>query len=464
MTLSKSEFFATLPDPWGIDPLPEIQATIKQLNQKVVVLDDDPTGTQTVHDVTVVTAWTDQAIQTEMEDPSSAVFVMHNSRSMTTPDAEQVNADIGAALAKVKGRPFVVLSRSDSTLRGHFPAETDALAKALNLNIDAVLIIPAFMAGGRFTIHDVHYVAEGDLLTPASDTPFAQDKVFGYQHSNLREWVQEKTQGVVKADDVASISLDTIRNGGPDAVHQQLMAMGNQTVCVVNATNEVDLGVVALGALKAESDGKRLLYRTAASFATIRAGIDLQPPLDADQLDLPAEGGGLIVVGSYVPKTTSQLNVLLERDDIYALEADVNLLTQDDTQSSEVARIMDEANRMLTQGATVVIYTSRELVSGNDAESSLSIGNRVSNSLVTIVRGIHAPLRYVIAKGGITSSDVATKGLDVQRAFVPGQVLPGIPIWKLGAESRKPDMIYVVFPGNVGDNQALSTVVDKLNA
>ena len=464
MTLSKSEIFATLPEPWGVDPLPEIQATIKQLNQKVVVLDDDPTGTQTVHDAAVLTVWTDDAVATEMSDPSSAVFVMHNSRSMTTPDAERVNAEIGTALGKVQIRPFVVVSRSDSTLRGHFPAETDALANALNLEIDAVLIIPAFMAGGRFTINDVHYVAEGDTLVPASDTPFAQDKAFGYKHSNLREWVEEKTKGAVSANDVVSISLETIRTGGPDAVHQQLMRLKNQTVCVVNATNEIDLGVVALGALKSEAEGKRLLYRTAASFATIRAGIDLRPPLDASQLNLPSEGGGLVVVGSYVPKTTSQLSVLLERDDIHALEVDVQQLISDDTQSAEINRIIQDADKRLNQGETVVIYTSRKLVSGEDAESSLAIGNRVSSSLVSIVRGVQAPLRYLIAKGGITSSDIATKGLDVQRAFVPGQILPGVPIWKLGEESRKPGMIYIVFPGNVGDDTALSTAVDKLKS
>ncbi|MEM7797573.1 MAG: four-carbon acid sugar kinase family protein [Chloroflexota bacterium] len=460
-TRSKAAMLESLPPEWPDDPMPEIRQVIRSLNQKVVVLDDDPTGTQTVHDVAVLTAWSDEMIEIEMADPSPAVFVMHNSRSMTTGRAAATNTEIGTALAQTK-RPFVVVSRSDSTLRGHYPAETNALANALRMTLDGVLIIPAFMAGGRYTIGDVHYVAEGTDLIPAAETPFAQDKAFGYRHSNLREWVEEKTGGSIVAGEVQSLSLKTIRSGGPSAVYSQLKTLTNGEVCIVNAVTERDLAVVALGALQAEAEGRRLLYRSAASFATIRAGIDLQPPLSAAQLDLPAVGGGLIVVGSYVPKTTAQLGKLLERDDVHGIEVEVAHLLDDATQTATVKRVTQAADSLLTRGETVAVYTSRKLVFGDDEASSLAIGNRVSQSLVDIVQQAKAPLRYLIAKGGITSSDVATQGLGVQRAMVPGQILPGIPVWKLGPESRKPGMAYIVFPGNVGGEYALSEVVTKL--
>ena len=464
--IPKAKLFANLPDLWPDDPLPAIRSEIKNLNQKVVVLDDDPTGTQTVHDTTVLTEWTVEAMTGVLENPSPAVFVMHNSRSMTPPRARAVNLEIGRALAlasRQTGRPCVVISRSDSTLRGHFPTEPDALAEALEVNFDGVLIVPAFMAGGRYTVDDVHYVAEGEWLIPAAQTPFASDAAFGYNVSNLREWVEEKTAGRISHQAVQSISLDDIRQGGPDRVQERLLALRGTTFCVINAVTERDLAVVALGALRAEAQGKRLLYRSAASFATMRAGIDLRPPLSRSQLGLPDAGGGLIVVGSYVPKTTAQLGILLAQENIHGLEVRVQQLLDDSGQSAAIHQAVTAANALLHDGETVVIYTSRDLVSGADSASSLAIGNRVSDSLVSIVSGITAPLRYLVAKGGITSSDVATRGLDVRRALVTGQILPGVPIWKLGSECRRPNLIYIVFPGNVGGDDALAQVVRKLD-
>ena len=69
----------------------------------------------------------------------------------------------------------------------------------------------------------------------------------------------------------------------------------------------------------------------------------------------------------------------------------------------------------------------------------------------------------MIAKGGITSSDVATRGLGVKRALVRGQLLPGVPVWRLGAEARFPGIDYVVFPGNVGSDTALADAVQQLS-
>jgi uncharacterized protein YgbK (DUF1537 family) len=69
----------------------------------------------------------------------------------------------------------------------------------------------------------------------------------------------------------------------------------------------------------------------------------------------------------------------------------------------------------------------------------------------------------LIAKGGITSSDVATQALNVSRAVVMGQLLPGVPVWQLGAESRYPGLAYVVFPGNVGRSKSLLEAVAQFD-
>jgi uncharacterized protein YgbK (DUF1537 family) len=84
--------------------------------------------------------------------------------------------------------------------------------------------------------------------------------------------------------------------------------------------------------------------------------------------------------------------------------------------------------------------------------------------LISIVRGLQVRPRFLIAKGGITSSDVATRGLGVRRALVRGQILPGVPVWRLGAEARFPGLDYVVFPGNVGGDTALADAVRKFGS
>jgi uncharacterized protein YgbK (DUF1537 family) len=456
---------SSLPASWPYDLRPNIRQQVIDSGRTVVVLDDDPTGTQTVHGVPVLTSWSVETLHEELAQGSPVFYILTNSRSLPLPEAQALNAEIGRnllAASEQASRPFSVISRSDSTLRGHYPGEVDALMTALGQSVDATLIIPFFLEGGRYTIDDVHWVAEGDWLIPAAETPFAKDASFGYTASNLREWVAEKTDGRVSAETVASISIDDIRQGGPTQVTEQLMALADGATCVINAADMHDLDVFTMGLLAAEAQGKQFLYRTAASFVQVRAGLAPRPILTKDDLGLPESGGGLVVVGSYVPKTTDQLNALLTQTDIARIEIDVAALLDDHRQKDEIDRVTQSVNTALTQNEDVVIYTSRNLVTADNVVSNLAIGQRVSESLVAIVRAITVTPRYVLAKGGITSSDVATKGLDVKRAMVLGQILPGIPLWRLGDKSRHPGMAYIVFPGNVGDVDAVATVVRNL--
>jgi uncharacterized protein YgbK (DUF1537 family) len=470
---------ADLPPEWPSDPLPAIGAAVRAANEMLVVLDDDPTGTQSVHGISVLTAWSIGALRAELESEAPAVYLLTNSRSMPLAQAQSLNAEIGRAIqaaaeprqregqpqhpANARGaRRPVVVSRSDSTLRGHYPGEVDALASALGGGFDATLLIPAFFAGGRYTIDDVHYVAEGDRLIPAGATDFARDATFGYRASNLREWVAERTGGRVPAAQVASISIETIRSAGPDGVADQLAALHAGRVCVINAASERDLAVAALGMLQAEARGKRFLYRTAASIVPLRAGIQPRPLLARADLDLPDTGAGLIVIGSYVSKTSGQVAELLKQPGVASVEVDVGVLLADAGWDREIARVAEAADQRLRAGQDIAIFTSRQLVTGADAESSLAIGRRVSDGLVAIVRAIPTRPRYLLAKGGITSSDTATRGLDVRRALVLGQILPGVPVWRLGPESRYPGLVYIVFPGNVGGPGALAEVVAAL--
>jgi uncharacterized protein YgbK (DUF1537 family) len=454
-----------LPPEWPDDPFPAIQAAVRSRGDKVVVLDDDPTGTQTVHAIPVLTTWTVAALRAELANDLPACYLLTNSRSLPLAEARALNAEIGqhlSAAAASTGQRYVVVSRSDSTLRGHYPGEVEALAEALGGGFDATVIIPAFFEGGRYTIDDIHYVADGDRLLPAGTTEFARDAAFGYQASNLRHWVSEKSRGRMAPEAVVSLTLEDIRRGGPSRVAERLLEIPAGGVCVVNAASDRDLAVVVGGLLAAEAVGRRFMYRTAASFVPMRAGLARRPLLSAADLHLPASGGGLVVVGSYVPKTSGQLAALLARPGMRSVEVSVHALLSGN-EREEIARAAGVAERALRHGDDIVIYTGRTLVTGVDATSSLAIGRRVSDGLSAIVRAIATRPRYLIAKGGITSSDVATKGLNVKRAMVLGQILAGVPVWQLGPESRHPGMAYIVFPGNVGGPEALAETVAALS-
>lgn len=446
-----------LPPEWPEDLLPAIRKTLSVDGRVLVVLDDDPTGTQTVHGIPVLTVWDIGSIVQELRAGYPAFFILTNSRAMTEPQARALNREIGTNLYEASQQAGVgvsVVSRSDSTLRGHYPTETDALAGTLGQQFDATLIIPFFLEGGRYTLDNVHYVAEEGHLIPAARTPFARDAVFGYQSSDLRQWVEEKTDGRVRACDVISLSLDTLRLGGSEAAKECLHGLHNNTVCVVNAASYRDMEVLSLALLEAEAAGKRFLYRTAASFVRTRAGIGAADLLTAADLGLH-KGGGLFVVGSYVPKTSSQLSALLETD-IDRAEINVPRLLNEATRQQEIRACASALHTSLEAGRDVALYTSRAPVIVPNAGDNLAIGQSISRALVALVKGLQCRPRYIVAKGGITASDTATGGLGIRRALVRGQMLPGVPVWEAGVESRFPGTPLIVFPGNVGDTDSLA--------
>ena len=169
-----------------------------------------------------------------------------------------------------------------------------------------------------------------------------------------------------------------------------------------------------------------------------------------------------MVVGSYVPKSTEQLDHLLAAAGVAPVELAVNDVLNGTTARTAMSDAARSVNEHLTAGRDAVLFTSRPLVTGADAAENLGIGQRVSSALVEIVTRLEVRPRYLIAKGGVTSSDLATKGLGVKRARVLGQILPGVPVWELGPETRFPGLPYVVFPGNVGGPEALQDAVLKL--
>jgi len=465
--LAKSATFAALPPVWPHDVLPANAAAAAAAGRTLVVLDDDPTGTQTVRDIAVVTTWDVATLTAELTATPACFYILTNSRSLTPAATRALHVELATnlhAASAATRRPVVVASRSDSTLRGHYPLETDTLAEILG-PFDVTFLTPYFEAGGRYTLNDIHYVAERDHLVPAAETPFARDAAFGYRSSHLPSYVEEKTVGRTRAANVATISIDLLRAGGPLAIAEKIRALPRGSVCIVNAAAPRDIEVFAAATLAAESAGSRLLYRTAAGFVAARIGQSPQHALLAPTaFRLPNAHGGLTLVGSYVPKTTAQLTALLATPDLSAIELSVADLLDETQRGPALASAIGAMNAALSAGRDTVVYTSRQLITSTDAAASLAIGRRVSDALVYLVQHLAVTPRYLIAKGGITSSDTATLGLGVRRALVLGQALPGVSVWKLGPEAKFPGLGYVVFPGNVGADSALAELIGKLRS
>ena len=449
-----------------------LSQAMEGFHKKLVVLDDDPTGVQTVHDVSVYTDWEEESIRNGFEEKEAMFFILTNSRSFSVEETTKVHQDIAARVAKVArelGQDFMIISRGDSTLRGHYPLETQLLADGLTKNegvvIDGEIICPFFPEGGRYTMDNIHYVKEQDNLVPAGMTEFARDKTFGYKCSDLTEYVEEKTEGKYHKEDCITISLDELNALDVQGIKDKLMSAQNMAKIIVNAVSYADLKVFCAALVLAMKAGKHYMARTAAAFTKVMGRISDQPLLGRAQLEGDTKNGGIVLIGSHVKKTTDQLNCLKELDgQADFMEFQVNTVFEENGLEKEVERTVKAAEEKILSGRTVVIYTSRQLLAPENMtpEEKLQISVKISNAVTSIIGKLSVKPKFIIAKGGITSSDVGTKALRVKKARVMGQVKKGIPVWMTGEESKFPGMPYIIFPGNVGEVSTLKEIVEEL--
>ncbi len=469
-----SEVFAALPPARrdGAVLRAEIRALREADGLLLGVLDDDPTGSQSVHGVQVVTVAEEDAYQAAFAAGADTCFVLTNTRSRTEADAAALNTLTAHGLftvARRRGVRLQLISRSDSTLRGHVLAEVAALQAArtdlAGRGFDGVLLVPAFLEAGRVTAGDIHWAQTGGELVPVGETEYARDAVFGYAASDLRDFVAEKSSGAVRAQDVRSIGLAEIRLGGPARVAELLAGVRDGAWVVVNATEYSDLEAVACGVLLAERTGRSFLFRTGPSFVRALSGLEPKPPLRGPAIVPPGgpAGPGRVVAGSHVSTTTRQLAALTAAGRTASVELDAAAVA-----GGADGAVTDAAARAAAALAhsDVLLYTSRTVVTGSGGVDSLTVARRVSAALARVVRqALAGQPAWVVAKGGITSHDVAVHGLGIRRAEVAGQLFPGLisvlrPVDAAAAAVGRP---YVVVAGNVGDDQTLRQVVAILN-
>lgn len=432
---------------------------------KLVVLDDDPTGSQTVHSCLLLTRWDVATLREALQDAAPLFFVLTNTRGMDAQRAASItrevcqNLKIALDALTRSGHPIepIVISRSDSTLRGHYPVETDVIAEELG-PFDAHFLIPAFIEGGRITRGSVHYLLVDGEPVPVNETEFARDSVFGYQHAFLPDYVEEKTRGRIRAAQVERFNLADIRAGCLD----RLLGLSGNVACVVDAESYADLIAFANDLNAAARQGKRFLCRSAAGIVSALAALPAQP-VSADDMRKYVRNGkpGAVLVGSHVSKTTRQLQQLLLEPDVAPLEVDVAQLAD---QAPQLRRsVLERIAAAHAQHATVVIFTSRTELRFADEQTRLAFGEQVSAFLMNIVHHLPTDIGFLISKGGITSNDVLSQGLALRTARVLGQILPGCSVVRCPEEHAQfPDLPVVIFPGNVGDDNALAIAYRRL--
>ncbi|MGB5465419.1 MAG: four-carbon acid sugar kinase family protein [Sedimenticolaceae bacterium] len=425
---------------------------------KIVVIDDDPTGSQTVHSCLLLTRWDPATLTEGLRDAAPLFFVLSNTRGMDAAQAAAVTREICVNLRQaiedmggegVEIQP-VIVSRSDSTLRGHYPVETDVIAEELG-PFDAHFLVPAFFEGGRITRDGVHYLIVDGTPVAVHETEFARDSVFGFSTAFLPDYVAEKTGGSIRAEQVQRFGLADVRGD----IGARLHALRDNTCCVVDAEQQADLDSFARQVLAAAGDGKRFLFRSAASLLTAFAGLPPQPVAAADMSRLVRDGRpGVVLVGSHVDKTSRQLKHLMEQTDVQPLHVDLDLLVRDEEGLyAELLRQMVEAQQA---GQGVVLYTSRGERQFETTADRLAFGERVSGFLMRLVRNLPPETGFLISKGGITSNDTLSTGLALRTARVMGQILAGCSVVVCPEDHpRYPRLPVVIFPGNVGGDGAL---------
>lgn len=409
---------------------------------RIVVLDDDPTGIQTVHGCLLITQWDEESVRHAFDDDVPFFYILTNTRAMTREDATAVTREAMEMVLRVNkdyGYRLVVISRSDSCLRGHFPLETDIIRECLVSHGYQVApktpFCPAFIEAGRVTIDGVHYMKDGEQLIPVSETEFARDNVFAYHTSVLKDYIREKGANPDDYDIVNAQSYEELHQWWESSEYSE------------------------------HSDYSAIVIRSSSSLPKAISGIPDIPlldrsilsPLTPQRLQAGATAGilpPLFIVGSHVKKTTRQLEHLLAAEGTCGLEVDVQRILDDP------AALMQETQQTIRQivdeHLTPVVYTSRQESRLDDADQRQHLGQRVSDFLVDIVRQLSYTPAYLVAKGGITSHDILTHGLDIKSARVLGQIVSSVPCIMTKA------FPYIIFPGNVGNEESLKEVYIKL--
>lgn len=431
---------------------------------RLLVLDDDPTGSQTVHSCLLLLRWDVETLTTALQDESPLLFILGNTRARTPAMAAQVTQEICRNLRQVVGADllnhYLVISRSDSTLRGHYPLEIEVIERELG-GFDAHLLIPAFIEGGRITQNSVHYLMVNGVPVPVDQTEFARDSVFGYQSASLPDYVEEKTNGRIKKSEVIRFTLETIRSG----CEELLLSLHNHACGVVDAVDYQDLNLFAQALYRTHAQGKRFLLRSAAGMVSALAELPPQPVAPESMFEyVKGSLPGVVIVGSHVQLSTQQVEHLLQQENVRGIELAIHQLLQGKTPLEVVQIAANLVIETLHQGLIPVIYTPRQELQFPDTQTRLHFGTQVAEMTSLLVHHLPPDIGFLVSKGGITSNQILSHGLNLTSVRLLGQIAPGINVIRTPPDHAQfPDLPVVIVPGNVGGVEVLTMIVERLN-
>jgi DNA-binding FadR family transcriptional regulator/uncharacterized protein YgbK (DUF1537 family) len=413
--------------------------------RRVVILDDDPTGTQTVSNVSVILNPSLKAYRQFFKQADRAVYVLTNSRAMPQAEAVALIAKIRQEVLQAAGEAgceVAFLLRGDSTLRGHVFAEIDVFQQPQSVSF----FVPAFPEGGRYTIGGIHYLEIQGVRIPVNKTEFAQDTTFGYHSEKLVDFVAEVGQGRT----AVIVPLERLRAEGAAAVERALLDAPPGACVIPEAETRADLELAAQGLVQAEQLGRHVVARSASTFAAIRAGLHGTMLPKADRVERV-----LVVCGSHTEAGTRQLQQLAART------VEPIIIPTERVLSEGTGPIADELSESIVNSLLrhklAILATERVRKSDH---GDLATGAKVMDAIIALVRKVSPYCDGVISKGGLTSAQVATDGLQASSAWVRGQLEPGVSLWELGLPDGR-TIPYAVIPGNVGHDNTIADVAER---
>ena len=445
---------------------------------KIIIIDDDPTGSQTVNDCNLILKWDYETLLKGLKDSSNLLFILANTRSLPKKDVEIRLKEICSSLKKVMNNflfaeeDFIIISRGDSTLRGHNFIEPHIINKLLG-PFDATFYIPAFIEGNRITINGNHYLDN----VPLHKTIFAKDKIFGFKTSNIKELIYEQSKQKINIDEIQNINIQDFELLDINQFNNLLMfikKLENNTQVIVDVINYSQLNKFS-SIVKRLVKKKKFLFRTAASFIKSLSNnqINQKNHIYFSQLRRKNNNGqfmrGLIVVGSCVELTTLQLNKVLDINLCKPIEINVLNLYQffkleDNLHKLNYLKkfILNSIREYLNQDSIPVLFTSRKIISPNDKNELIKFQHFLSIFIAEIVSAVQNEIGYLISKGGITSITILGEGFKADSVYLEGQILPGISLVTYDLFQQKGKLPVITFPGNIGNEMSLVKALEIL--
>ncbi len=438
---------------------------------KFVVIDDDPTGSQTVYDCLLLLKWDCSTLAKGFESKSNLFFILANTRSLSENDAklriEEICKNLKNIIAsQASEEEIIFISRGDSTLRGHNFLEPSTINRCLG-PFDATFHIPAFIEGKRLTINGSHFVDK----TPINKTIFARDKIFGFETSNVKHLLFQKSKSQIKIGDIQNLLLSQIEilnDEENNIVFKKLNNLINNKHVIVDIENYSQLKKFSL-VIKKLSRQKKFLFRTAASFISSISEKKSVPQAETFFSSLRIRNKeksflpGLIIVGSYVELSTIQLNNLLQINNCDPIELDVfeffkitSLENNQKRRNFLKNKFLKEIRFSFDKGKTPVVFTSRKFMSLEYSEQ-FNFYNSLACFIAELVADLKYEIGYLILKGGITTNVILSNGLNADYVYLKGQIFTGISVvtYKLKNDEKLP---IVTHPGNIGTKDSLVNI------